>query len=347
MALKVKHGYAPWNTWDEKYKRYETAKRYAEEFSDEIDFWKFTQYLFEKQCQNVLSYARKKGVTVLGDMPIYVSLDSADVWARPNEFLLDENLNPTIVAGCPPDGFSPDGQLWGNPIYDWEKMKKTDFAWWVNRFRRAKTLYDIVRIDHFRGFAGFYAVPYGEATARNGKWYDGVGHSLFETVEREIPDLKVIAEDLGYITPDVTDLMQKTGYSGMKMLQFAFYDADAKYLPKNYPDDKCVVYTGTHDSDATQYWTESLAPDTRATFMREVPVKDNQPLVDALILFAHKSRANLSMIPLIDYMRLDNDARMNVPGETANNWSFRLGKNYATKTLKKHILSLTNEGDRL
>lgn len=347
MALKVKHGYAPWNTWEEKYKRYDMAKQCAEEFSDEIDFWKFTQYLFEKQWQNVLAYVRKKGVTVLGDMPIYVSLDSADVWARPSEFLLDENLNPTIVAGCPPDGFSPDGQLWGNPIYDWEKMKKTDFSWWVNRFKRAKTLYDIVRIDHFRGFAGFYAVPYGEPTARNGKWYDGVGYPLFETVEREIPDLKVIAEDLGYITPDVTELMQKTGYPGMKMLQFAFYDADAKYLPKNYPDDNCVVYTGTHDSDATQYWTESLAPETRATFMREVPVKDNQPLVDALILFAHKSRANLSMIPLIDYMRLGNDARMNVPGEAANNWSFRLGDNYATKTLKKHILSLTREGDRL
>ncbi len=347
MALKVTHNYAAWSTWDNEYKYYKTAKTHAEEFKDEADFWRFIQYEFEKQWQNVLSYARKKGVTVLGDMPIYVSFDSVDIWARPEEFLLDENLSPTIVAGCPPDGFSPDGQLWGNPIYDWEKMKQNGFSWWVERFKRAKDLYDIVRIDHFRGFAGFYAVPYGDATARNGKWYDGVGYSLFEKVHSVIPDLKVIAEDLGYITPDVLTLMEETGYPGMKMLQFAFYDADAKYLPRNYENDNCVVYTGTHDSDATHYWTESMEPHTREVFMREVPVKDKQPLVDALILFAHESRANLSMVPLIDYMRLGNDARMNVPGESKGNWSFRINKNYATKSLKKHILALTKEGGRI
>lgn len=347
MALKVTHNYSSWNTWEDVFKFYENAKKYKKQFADEMDFWKFIQFKFESQWQDVLNYAHKNGIVVLGDMPIYVSLDSVDVWASPQEFLLDENLSPTLVAGCPPDGFSPDGQLWGNPIYDWQKMQTTGFKWWINRFKRATKLYDIVRIDHFRGFAGYYAVPYGEKTARNGKWYDGVSYPLFEAIDKALPKLKVVAEDLGFITQDVIDLMEKTQYPGMKMLQFAFYDADAAYLPKNYKNSNCVVYTGTHDSDATQFWAENMYEDTRAKFYQEVPVKKGQPLVDALILFAHKSIANLSMVPLIDYMRLGNEARMNVPSTSENNWTFRLKKSYNSKRLVNHILSLTKQGERL
>lgn len=346
MALKVKNDYRAWNTWDDEFKFYEKAKKHAKEFIDEIDFWKFVQYKFETQWRKVLKYAHEKGVLLLGDMPIYASLDSVDVWARPNEFLLDENLNPVLVAGCPPDGFSPDGQLWGNPIYDWKKMEENGFSWWVERTKRAKTLYDIVRIDHFRGFAGYYTVPFGEATARNGEWQQGVGNKLFERIKSKVPSLKVIAEDLGLITPDVIELMKQTGYPGMKMLQFAFYDADAKFLPKNYENDNCVVYTGTHDSDATAYWVDTMEAKTLATFMKEVPVKRGQSLVDALILFAHKSRANLSMVPIIDYMRLGNEARMNTPGEAENNWTYRLNEKYASKTLVKRMTELTKEGGR-
>lgn len=347
MALKNAHGYAPWNTWEDDFKFYNKAKLRAHEFKEEMGFWKFVQYEFELQWQKVLAYAHRKGIVILGDMPIYVSYDSVDVWSRPQEFLLDNSLNPTLVAGCPPDGFSPDGQLWGNPIYDYEAMKNNGFLWWIERARRASKLYDIVRIDHFRGFAGYYAVPFGEKTARNGRYYEGPGYPLFEAINESLPSLKVIAEDLGYITEDVIKLMQQTGYPGMKMLQFAFYDADAAYLPRNYKNDNCVVYTGTHDSDATVYWIEEMWEDTRKKFLSEVPIKEGQNPVDALILFAHKSIANLSMIPLIDYMHLGNDARMNVPATPENNWTFMLPSTYRTEELKKRIVSLTKEGGRL
>lgn len=347
MALKVAHNYASWNSWEDEYKFYNRAKLQAEKFQKEMDFWKFVQYEFECEWRKVLDYAHKKDIVILGDMPIYVSLDSVDVWTMPNEFLLDKDtLNPILFAGCPPDGFSPDGQLWGNPIYDWEAMSKNGYHWWIQRVKRAQDLYDIVRIDHFRGFAGYYAVPFGESTAKNGRYYEGVSYPLFEAINKALPNLKVIAEDLGYITEDVIELMKKTGYPGMKMLHFAFYDNDAAYLPKNYENDNCVVYVGTHDSDATKYWAENMGDDTRAKFFKEVPVKRGQNLVDALILFAHKSIANLSMVPLIDYMRLGNEARMNVPSTPENNWTYILPKNYRTEGLKKRMLNLTVKGGR-
>lgn len=346
-AIKEKFNYAPWSEWSDEYKFYVKAKARADEFKEKTDFYKFVQFEFESEWKEVLAYAHEKGIVVLGDMPIYVSFDSVDVWARPDEFLLDKKLKPVLVAGCPPDGFSEDGQLWGNPIYNYDKMAKNGFSWWIKRANRLKDLYDIVRIDHFRGFAGYYAVPYGDKTARNGKWYKGVGYPLFEAISKAVPSLKVIAEDLGFITPDVKDLLKKTGYPGMKMLQFAFYDADTHFLPENYTSDNCVVYVGTHDSDATKDWIKNMERKTREKFCRKVPIKKGQNKVDALILFAHKSIANLSMVPIIDYMHLGNEARMNLPATTGDNWRFRLNKNYRTKALKNRMLALTKEGNRL
>lgn len=346
-AIKEKFNYAPWHTWQDDYKYYDKAKKREKEFADKIAFYKFVQFEFESEWKAVLDYAHKKNVLILGDMPIYVSYDSVDVWSAPQNFLLDKDLKPVIVAGCPPDGFSPDGQLWGNPIYDYDEMSKNGFEWWIRRVKRLMNLYDILRIDHFRGFAGYYAVPFGDETARNGKWLKGVGYPLFEALNKSVKNLKVIAEDLGYITPDVKKLIGDTGYPGMKMLQFAFYDADAEFLPENYKSENCVVYVGTHDSDATKDWIKNTDKKTRKKFNLKVPVKKGENRVDALILFAHKSIANLSMVPLIDYMHLGNEARMNVPATLGENWTFRLGKNYASKALKKRIFMLTKAGGRL
>ena len=347
MALKVKNGYQSWDSWEEKYKVFSSAKAHREDLKEEMDFWRFLQYKFFTQWRKILTYAHQKNILIVGDMPIYVAFDSVDVWARPDQFLLDENLAPTIVAGCPPDGFSPDGQLWGNPIYDWKRMAGEGFSWWITRASHSLKMYDILRIDHFRGFAGFYAVPFGEATARNGEWLEGPGYPLFSAIEKAVPALKVIAEDLGLITEDVRLLMRQTGFPGMKMLQFAFYDEDSEFLPRTYKNPNCVTYTGTHDSDATAYWVENLSEKTRGTFLKECPVEEGVHPVDALILFAHKSMANLSMVPLIDYMRLGNEARMNTPATASGNWTWRLKGGQLNKELKDHVLNLTRLGGRL
>ena len=336
MALKEKNCYKEWLNWE----NYEVDTK-------DLEFWYFVQYLFDKQWNNILNYAHNNQITIIGDMPIYVALDSVDVWMNKDDFLLDEANYPTLVAGCPPDGFSPDGQLWGNPIYNWEKMKNDNFSWWIKRFKRNLELYDIIRIDHFRGFAGYYAIPYGDTTARFGAWHQAPGKELFKTVNETFKDAKIIAEDLGFITDDVRELLEYTGYPGMKILQFAFYDEDAEYLPRMYKSSNCVVYTGSHDADCSNTWIKNISGDALTRFKKECLGITTYKGVYAMIYLALSSKANLSIIPIQDYLNLTNEeGRMNTPSIAYGNWTYRLSNRYATNKLKEKIKEITIKTNR-
>ena len=331
MALKVHYGYRPWTQWEPCHKDITSAREHRAELEAECGFWKWIQYTFMKQWRAVYDYAHEKGIFIIGDMPIYVAHDSMDVWRAPDQFLLDENYNPTVVAGCPPDGFSEDGQLWGNPIYNWERMKEDGFRWWLDRVEKNFALYDLVRIDHFRGFAGYYSIPYGHNTARYGTWNSAPGKELFRCVREKFPRGRIIAEDLGFITEDVRELLTETDFPGMKILQFAFYDEDSEYLPRTYTTDNCIVYTSSHDSDCTLTWLRNLQGDALARFKRECPRKKGQSALWAVIELAMRSRANLAVVPIQDYLGLTNEeGRMNVPDVAEGNWSWRISPRYAT-----------------
>ena len=346
MSLKEANGYKQWTEWGDC-KFYDYAKLKRAEYAGECEFWKFAQYEFFSQYKAVKKYAKSKGISIIGDMPIYVAYDSVEVWSNPLSFLLDDNLSPKVVAGCPPDAFSDDGQLWGNPIYDWKKMEQEGFSWWKKRAERTFKLYDLIRIDHFRGFAGYYVIPAKDTTAKNGKWEEGVGYPLFEAISDAVPKAKIIAEDLGHITDDVRELLKKTGYPGMKVLQFAFTDSTNEYLPKNYKSENCVVYTGTHDSMPTKAWYESLDDKTKKVFERECPCRFSQTPTNALVSLALGSNANLAIIPLQDYMELGEESRINMPSTAQGNWTWRVPSRYATSALKTKILQLTAKANRL
>lgn len=342
MALKVHYSHANWTQWESEHRDHSAAVANAAAFEEEMSFWRWCQYEFSVQWQTVLAHAHEKGIMIIGDMPIYVAHDSVDVWAAPEQFLLDENFTPTVVAGCPPDGFSPDGQLWGNPIYNWELMEQQGFAWWLKRLSAAFRIYDILRIDHFRGFAGYYNVPYGEETARNGKWDSAPGVALFRAMRAVYPRAKIIAEDLGFITEDVNELLLDTGFPGMKMLHFAFYDEDSENLPRMYTTENCVVYSASHDSDCTYTWQKNLSGEARRRFNRECPRNREQSRTCDLIEFAYRSKANLAMVPLQDYLNLSNEeGRMNIPATAVGNWSWRVSPRYDTEKLRARILDLT------
>ena len=348
MALKVHYNHAVWTSWNPEHKDINQARAHRAEFDGECGFWEWIQYEFSSQWQALLSYAHEKGIVIIGDMPIYVAHDSMDVWQSPEQFLLDENYNPTVVAGCPPDGFSPDGQLWGNPIYNWMLMETDGFSWWQKRVHESFKIYDILRIDHFRGFAGYYNIPYGDTTARNGKWDSAPGIALFRTIARNFPKAKIIAEDLGFITPDVRELLDDCGFPGMKILQFAFYDDDAEYLPRMYPHDNCVVYSGSHDADCTKSWVKNLSEDSvKARFKKECPSIKGQSRTYDVIELAMSSRANLAVIPMQDYLELTNEeGRMNTPAVAEGNWNWRLSKRYRTPSLTKKIKDMTVRNGR-
>lgn len=348
MALKVKHGYASWDNWQDKYKFRKDYDSIILETKDESEFWSFLQYEFYTQWLALKKYANRKGIEIIGDMPIYVAYDSVEVWSNPSAFLLDENLNPTIVAGCPPDGFAPDGQLWGNPIYDWAKMKADGYTWWIERVKRATILFDIVRIDHFRGFEAYYGIPFGDATARNGKWYKCVGAEPFEAINKALDHPRIIAEDLGQIDDDVKAVLAKTGYPGMKVLQFAFFEDDNEYLPRTYATDNCVVYTGTHDSYTTEQWAEDLEKGgaVEKRFLKECKKSPKESYTDAMIRLALGSIAKYVIIPLGDYMNLGKEARINEPSTLGGNWDWRVQADYDTIALRKKITRLTAKSGR-
>ncbi len=334
FSIKESYDYAPWSSWADEYRIYKNAIERKSDFECQTEFWRFVQFKFFTQWKKVRDYARSKGIKIIGDIPIYVAYDSVDVWSNTDEYLLDENLNPTFVAGCPPDGFSPDGQLWGNPIYDYAKMEKNDFKWWCSRIKICASLFDIVRIDHFRGFAGYYLVPYGEKTARNGHWEKGPGGKLFDAINQSVPNAKIIAEDLGFLTDDVRELIAYCGYPGMKILQFAFFDEDSEYLPRLYANKNYVVYTGSHDADCTRTWTENLVGDTLKRFKRECShIKGLNPTYK-MIKLAFESIAELAVIPLQDWLLLGNEeGRMNTPSVAQGNWVWRAQPDYASKKL--------------
>ena len=347
MALKVHYGYQPWTAWGPEHKNIAVAQKHATAFREEMNFWCWVEYTFRTQWNDLHNYAREKGISIIGDMPIYAAHDSVDVWRNREQFLLDENGNPTVVAGFPPDGWNPDGQLWGNPIYDWKRMASDGFSWWIERIAASLELYDILRIDHFIGFENYYAVPWPSKTAHGGAWHKAPGKELFAAVKKALPDMKIIAEDLGIVTDEVRQLLSFTGFPGMKMLHFAFYEEDSDNLPRRYKSDNWVVYTASHDSDCTKSWAKGMNRQTLARFRRECPVQRGQSRVQALIALAMGSRANLAMVTMQDYLELSNEqGRMNIPSTAQGNWGWRLDQNYATTRLKNKITRLTKENGR-
>ena len=341
MALKQHYGHRSWTSWEPEHRDYRKAISRGVEFEEEMGFWRWCQFEFMQQWKALHAHAREKGILIIGDMPIYVAHDSVDVWAAPEQFLLDENFNPTVVAGCPPDGFSVDGQLWGNPIYNWPLMAASGFSWWLERIGNAFKLYDILRIDHFRGFAGYYNVPFGEPTARNGKWDAAPGRELFRKVRETYPKARIIAEDLGFITEDVWELLSDTGFPGMKMLHFAFYDPDSENLPRCYKSKNCVAYSASHDSDCTRTWVKNISGEAKRRFDRECPRNKAQSRVYDLIEFALRSPANLAMVPMQDYLQLTNEqGRMNEPATAAGNWGWRISKRYNSAKLRGKMLDM-------
>ncbi len=344
MALKVKNEWRSWTEWADDEKIARIARKNAEKYESESGFWKWIQFEFFKQWKAVRDYAKEKGIVIVGDIPIYVAHDSVDVWASPAQFMLDDDYYPTEVAGCPPDAYAEDGQLWGNPIYDWRKMEREYFTWWIDRVRAAFKLYDILRIDHFRGFASYFSIPYGDKNARGGEWRDAPGIKLFEAIKAAIPSAKIIAEDLGFITEDVRELLENTGFPGMKVLQFAFYGEDNEYLPRMYKTDNCVVYSGSHDADCTASWCKSLKGAAKKRFLRECPAEEGQTPTEAVIALAMSSRANLCIIPMQDYLELTNaKGRMNTPSIAEGNWQWRVPDGYATEELKAKITNMTRK----
>lgn len=351
MAIKDSQSGKSWIEWPEEYRnrKPEALKKAEKELKEEIDFYRFQQFEFDRQWKKLHDYANKQGVQIIGDIPIYVALDSADTWADPELFQFDEENLPTAVAGCPPDGFSATGQLWGNPLYDWEYHKKTGYAWWRKRISYCFRLYDVVRIDHFRGFDEYYAIPYGEPTAVNGSWMPGPGLEFFQVIEEKLGHLNIIAEDLGFLTDTVLKLLKDTGFPGMKVIQFAFDSREAaNYLPHTYTPN-CVVYTGTHDNDTTRGWFHSVDKNCRS-FAKEYlrkPALDEDTLSWDFIVMAMGSVADLCVIPMQDYLCLDESARINTPSTLGNNWMWRLKKGEVRDALLKEIYQVTKLYGRL
>ena len=342
MAIKESRGGKPWWTWPEalRFRRAEALRRVERRLASDIQRHKFLQVVFFRQWRTLKAHAHARGVRLVGDMPIYVAHDSADVWAYPENFLLDRRRKPLRVAGVPPDFFSRTGQLWGNPVYDWNYLRKTKFAWWEQRLRANLALYDIVRFDHFRAFAGYWGVPYGHRTAIDGRWYKAPGAELFGHWRRVFGTLDMIVEDLGMITPDVRKLRDDFHLPGMKILHYAFGGgADSEYLPHNYARN-FVVYTGTHDNDTTRGWYAS-APENVKRHARAYVGDGVKESAWPLIRLAWQSVAGTAIVPMQDLLDLGTKARMNVPGTTVGNWRWRMGGGELTAGLAARLKGLT------
>ena len=342
MAIKDSQGGASFLEWDAplKLREPEAIRRCRHELSDEICFWQFLQYLFAKQWQALKAYANGKGISIIGDIPIYVALDSADTWSHPELFQLSEGCVPKAVAGVPPDAFSATGQLWGNPLYDWEYHKKTGYDWWILRIGYSYRLYDIVRVDHFRGFEAYFSIPYGDETAVNGHWEKGPDFELFAAMKMKLGKKEMIAEDLGVITPPVRKMIKKCGYPGMKVLQFAFDSYDSEYLPHNY-DKNCIVYTGTHDNDTTRSWYQTLRPECRDKVRRYTHCSNDTHFPLDLIGTALASVAAYAIFPLQDVLCVGAEGRMNTPGIGAGNWSWRYQQSALKGELADELRGMT------
>ena len=343
MACKEHFGNREWLSWKKNIRdrKMEALISYQVMLEKEIRFWEFVQYKFWQQWDRLHAYANEKGIQIIGDIPIYVALDSADVWVHPEQFLLDENHEPTVVAGCPPDAFSDEGQKWGNPIYDWERMEREDFAWWKKRIRAAARCYDVIRIDHFIGMVRYDKIPVNES-AKKGSFAWGPGLKLLKALDESIGEAKIIAEDLGVLVPEVGEVLQKSGYPGMKVLEFAF---DGKrenpYLPHNYPKN-CVVYGGTHDNDTLEGYYDMLSKENRAYAMAYCQVKRKKKLTDAIIRIGYASVANTVIYQMQDILKKNNNARMNYPSTIGTNWRWRMKSQEFTTKKQKRLAKLAN-----
>ena len=351
MAVKDQFDGVAWNEWAEDIRlRWSNAMDYyRRELYYEIEFYSYLQFVFMKQWKKLKNYANINGIEIIGDIPIYVAFDSADAWANPELFQFDAENLPTAVAGCPPDGFSADGQLWGNPLYRWDYHRETGFDWWIRRIAYCSELYDVVRIDHFRGFDEYYSIPYGDTTARNGHWEKGPGIALFEAAKNRLGELNIIAEDLGYITDSVKKLVADSGFPGMKVLEFAFDSREkSDYLPYTY-EKNSVVYTGTHDNETIAGWYAGLDKSdlkmcTDYMNIDRIPGKEYHW---DFIRLAMLSVSDLCVIPIQDYLGLDNRARINHPSTLGTNWRWRLAKGQLSASLLKEIREMTRISGRL
>jgi 4-alpha-glucanotransferase len=342
MALKDAHAGASWLTWEKPLRRREpSALRAARaEHADRIGQHQFRQFLFFSEWQKVKEYAAASGVRLIGDIPIFVSSDSSDVWANPDLFLLDDECQPVAVAGVPPDYFSATGQLWGNPLYDWDALRDTGYRWWIQRFRATLKQVDLVRLDHFRGFEAFWRIPAGMPTAEVGEWQKGPGADFLTAVEAALGSLPIIAEDLGIITPEVEALRDGFGLPGMKILQFAFGGApEDRFLPHSY-DKNCVVYTGTHDNDTTRGWYAAATQQER-DFVRRYLGRDGRDIAWDLIRLAWMSVGDMAVAPLQDVLDLGTQARMNLPGRPHGNWGWRVRAGQITPQVEARLEELT------
>lgn len=347
MALKEHFGGGPWIDWPRELRLRDPATLAAarEQQRDAIERQIFSQFLFFRQWSTLKQHAAARNVRLIGDIPMFVAADSADVWSRLDLFRLDDDGHPTVVAGVPPDYFSPTGQLWGNPLYDWERHAAEDFDWWARRLGATLDLVDIVRIDHFRAFADYWEIPADADTAVDGRWLDGPGIQFFKAMNRRLGDVPVIAEDLGDLSPAVPALLKDVGYPGMRILQFAFdSDETNEFLPHHYPI-RCVAYTGTHDNDTTLGWWKS-APREEVAFARRYLEFDDTDPVGAFLDTLWGSAAMFALAPLQDLLRLDSSGRMNVPGTTAGNWQWRVRADAASEALAEQLRDLNRRHNR-
>lgn len=357
MSLKCKFSYRPWYEWDEIYREYseDTAKKYIEENRDEYLFWQFTQYLFLKQWNALRAYAKEKGVHIMGDLPLYIGYDSAEMWKYGDEiFKVDKKRRPSVVAGCPPDAFSEDGQVWGNPVYDWEKMKSDGWKWWNGRIDSCMRLYDILRIDHFRAFDRYYEVPAGDKNAVGGRWCDGPKEEFF----KDKADYSIVAEDLGVLDEGVIRLMSNVGYPGMKIIEFAFDgNSENEHKPTNYTEN-FVCYTGTHDNMPLRGFIDELSRDGLKVYKEDLlsqcaalgvtpDLTDSVSICRSVIALAFASCARMTVIPLWDLLAMGKEARINLPSTvSADNWSLRFGKEDFSDGLKEFLIDISEKYER-
>ena len=351
MAIKEHFDNLAWTEWpDEAIRRRDAASlaSYREKLANKLTYHRVTQYLFFKQWLKLKAYANEHHIEIVGDMPIYVAADSADVWAQPHFFKTDAVGKPTCVAGCPPDEFSETGQLWGNPIYDWEAMDKDGYAWWIERLRESFKIYDIVRIDHFRGFESYWEVPAGSETSASGKWVKGPDYKLFAAVKEALGDLNIIAEDLGFMTDEVIELRERTGFPGMKILQFAFNPDDESIDSPHLAPNNSVMYTGTHDNNTVLGWYKDEIDDATRQYMAQYTNrKEYETVPHAMLRTIFASVSFMAIATMQDLLELDSAARMNYPSTIGGNWTWRMTAEELNPIVEGELYSLTKTYRRM
>lgn len=349
MALKNTYGQRPWYLWpkDIKYRKQNALDRFKRDHEDKVNFWVFLQYIFFSQWLGIKAYANNKGIQIIGDVPIYTAYDSMDTWANWDIFVLDRNRVPKIVSGCPPDAFSCTGQLWGNPIYNWRLLKRRDYDWWIKRLDINRKLFDVIRLDHFRGFEAYWAIPKGENTAVNGKWKKGPGKDFFKVLQKQLGQIPIIAENLGFLTPEVAQLLEYAGFPGMNVLLFAFDTKNSPYLPHKYGK-KCVAYTGTHDNDTVNGWIKTGKESAVDYAVKYLKLSKKEGYNWGFIRGVWSSTADIAIAQMQDFLGLDSWARMNTPSTFGgDNWRWRMTEKQMSDELAEQIYDITDLYGRL